>query len=170
MSVTFAEIENAISAQLIAAGLSMVEVDLPEVLSGRNVPSFHCRMTKCELDIIGKKIKYMPTMSVFVIIKNINVEKVRRQTIYPLLHGVIGAISFQKLSLAIADIMPINCMEIDLSEFENTGLKLYQIDFKTSFYVDITQAEAIDMLSLAVKYYLTPGSATADAEDDVDLT
>ncbi len=168
MAVSFSDIEDGVVALLTAAGLPAIEADLPSVLQCKVNASFHCRVTGFKAEVFAmRKQKIVPVVSVFVAVKNVSAEKVRRQAIYPLLHGIIGALVFQKLGLAISPIMCTSGDELGDPVMDTTGMRVYQINFKTSFVCEMTAEEALNMIALSVQYFLTPGDAVADAQDDI---
>jgi hypothetical protein len=166
MTVTFAEIEEKLVALLKSKGLAATEADLPSVLACKTSPSFHCRIAsfKCE-NVVMRKFKIVPAISVYLALKNVSIEKNRRQSIYPLIQGIIGILAFQDLGLSIAPLRIQSGQELILPEFADSGIILYQIDLVTGFTCDMSDEKTMTMLRMNLEYYLKPGDTVADAVD-----
>jgi len=168
MAVSFSSIEDGVVALLAKAGLPAIEADLPSVLQCKVNPSFHCRISSFRVESLAmRKQKIIPVVSVFVAMKNVSAEKTRRQAIYGLLQGILGALVFQKLGLAITPLVGVSGDELNIPVLETTGMRVYQINFRTSFVCKMTAEEAMDMIALSVQYFLKPGDTVKDAQDDI---
>lgn len=101
-------------------------------------------------------------------------EESRRDGINPLVFGVIHALARQRFGLAITDLMPKGFKDVTGEEDFKNNLIVYDVEFATSFYVemDITDPTATDLLTVALQYFLQPdvlNDGQADAADTVAL-
>jgi Domain of unknown function (DUF1834) len=158
----------ALSAALKAAGLGVQEVDLDENPPGISQTAVHCSISDIKFDPVTMvKWKALTTLSVFIFVKNTHSQKERRHETYPIIMGCLGTLCNSQLGLAIHQLSPKRLVPVTPAAWKDSGIIVYQLDFGTSFNVSAADlaAEAADLLSVGIKYYLTPGDDVPDAED-----
>ena len=165
------QIETAILRRLQDRGLDVVEVDIkvPQLMLTAN-PSVSCRVSDIQFEAVTQTTyKGNTTVTIFLALKNLAGDKQRRQTAYPLVMGIIGYLSGQTLGLPIKALSPGTARETTPEILEKAGLTIYELEFKTRFYIDVEELPAAQLLELGIRYYLKPGDNVPDAEDTVTV-
>lgn len=115
-------------------------------------------------------------LNVVVKFKNLKREDERRKGIYPILEGIIGALTRQ--TLVDGDSNPIGARPLEFTGFRNitlaqeneAGFILFLIQFKIAFTVTKMDDEQVtDLLRMGISYYLQPNNDTPVVTDTLTL-
>lgn len=97
-------------------------------------------------------------------------EEARRDGINPLIFAIVRILARKRFGLKITDLIPGAFKDVTTEDDFKNNFIVYDLEFSTSFYMELTGDEATtDLLSVALSYFLTPGDAVADAADTVSL-
>lgn len=169
--ITISEIEEAILQRLIDKGLEAGEIKVQKGVEGLVKPAVFVSTDDGRFErITDKTYKQTVSLNVFIVVKHLKSEAERRQAAYPLIGGVVGILLAQTLGLKITPLKPQSFRNITTEDLIERGLMAYQVVFETSFNIDkMTEEEASELLRISLGYYLKPGDAVADAQDDLTL-
>jgi hypothetical protein len=165
------ELEEKIIAELKSVGFSAREIDLDEDVAKLIAPAIHCRITQASFkDLTMTSSRANAIVSVHMVVKSLKSEKDRRHSIHSLIAGCIGYLSCKKFGLEISPLKPRNYTEITNDDMRSTGFIEYRIDFSTSYVSKpVSNAEAMNFLSVGMEYFLKPGDDVAEAQSIVEL-
>ena len=97
-------------------------------------------------------------------------EEARRDGINPLVFGVIKTLARQRFDLKITDLMPKGFKDVTTEEDWKQNKIIYDLEFSTSFYIEITGDEdETDLLTVGLSYFLEPDDGSADSSDIVNF-
>lgn len=118
------------------------------------------------------KMKIEVVLKISIVFKHLNEEQDRREGIYPILLGVIGILTGQKLDLQIDPLKPTGFRNITDGYDEKAGLIVFQMKFGTGFVItEMSDETAEDLLRIGLNYYLQDPAddGVEDATDVVEL-
>lgn len=163
---TFAQIEAAAVARLLAKGLQASEIDIGMEPTGLARPAVHCRITAVDYSRSAmSKYRAAITLSFIVFVKNVKSEKDRRMGVYPLVQGIVSDLMLQTLGLDIGPLVPLRAREVTDDELRTAGIIVYQVDFLTDSTITQEAESGDDLTKMAIDYLLKPGDDVADASD-----
>lgn len=171
MSVTIAQIEDAILERLKSKELTVREFDVQKGVEGLVTPACYIAIDAGSFKRLSQSVfRQILTITLYIVFKHLKDEKERRRGIYPILEGVIGLLTMQTLDLDILPLTPKSFRNITDEDSFRAGLIAYQIEFETSYdVVAMSDDVAGELLKIGLNYYLKPGDEIPDASDLVTL-
>ena len=120
--------------------------------------------------ISQSSVRHSPTVWVDILFSNLADERQRRKGIYLILEGCLQALLFQTLGLSINPLQPEDWHNTTPEEYRKQGLMCFSLKLTTSYTISKQDdAKALDLLTIGLSYYLTPGDDEAAAVDTVTL-
>lgn len=172
--VMLAQIEDAIGAVLSGAGLNVspLSSDLPDDLSTAPVVYIATNKARYERRPTQCSVKQTVTVALTVVFKAMDGAKVLRRGIYPVLEGILGLLTLQKLGLALQDpLVPVGFQNVTDDELLAAGVMVFVLEFELSVIVQQVDSEtAVDLLRIGLSYNLRPDDGTVDAADEIAFT
>ncbi len=160
------EIETQILQRLWDKGL-------PADTSGTTNPAVYCRVESGTFAKTAQgKLKLDALIYLSFVFNSTDTEDTRRNTVFPLLTGALNILALQDLGLTIDPLLPVSFQNITSADDVTAGLLVYQLQFKTYFYIEKMDDEAVtDLLKVALDYYLQEPSddGVKDAADEITL-
>ncbi|MCL2219328.1 MAG: hypothetical protein FWC23_05370 [Chitinispirillia bacterium] len=98
-----------------------------------------------------------PVISVYIVVKGVQ-PKARHDSAYPLTLAVAAALVREDFNLDIEPLEPAGPMtEVFTADGPALGFRLYKIDFKTAFKLDLSDDETLEKLLMTVNEYTYRG-------------
>lgn len=117
-----------------------------------------------------RSINLAPTISLYLVFKSVARTNLRRAGMYPIVMGVIGLLSGNRLDLNIEPLLPVSADEIYHDQLKKIGAIGYRLRFKTDFDCElIDPAAAVDLISLGLTYY-DGQTDVVMAQDEISFT
>ncbi len=164
-------IEEKVTERLEAKIAEPKRVSIDEAHGALAVPSIDVIVGGGSFERVAQKYKIRPSVFVVVTFQNLRSVQDRRKGVYPILEAVIASLVDQSLGLQITALTPKRLDNITEKEEAEEGKIVFQLEFETSFVIEkLTDDAIVDLLSIGLNYYLTPGDDTVDASDTVTLS
>jgi len=94
----------------------------------------------------------------------------RRKGIYLILEGILQALLLQDLGLTIKPLEPQSWRNTTIEELRGQGMLSFSLELSTAYPISRLDDEAlVDLLTIGLNYYLTPGDDTTVSSDTVIL-
>jgi hypothetical protein len=171
MSITFAQIEDAVAELLKSKGVQVAQIDLDTAPLGIANAAIRARITNCRYTVLtANRRRAVPILSIYVFVKNVKNEMSRRHAANVLVDAIISVIEGQTLGLEINPLNVLSSKPDTPSEWIGTGLEVYKIDFDTWYALPRPTQDSGSMLSIALDYFMKPGDEMPDAQDVVDVS
>lgn len=165
-------VEQRIIQRLKDRGLQVRAFELKkEGNLGLTLPAVRCNIEDGTFKKIGQtSFKQIIDIRISVFFKNFGTEESRRKGIYPILAGVIDILTLQDIGLKIDEIEPVSFRRIFHEKYEEAGMIVFQIMFKTGFMIDkVDDDVAGELITIGLNYLLKPGDDEIDAQDEITL-
>lgn len=174
----FSEIEEKILIRLKEKGLQVRGLEIKKDPKGNVAPAVFAHIDEGTFKKVSQST-FKIDISVFLTIafKKLKAEDSRRKGLYPLLLAVINYLTLQNLELKNTDgsnkidpLQPVRFQNVTTEADLASGLLLFQIQFRTGFYIEKVEDEvAGELLRIGLEYYLKPGDDVLDAQDIMEL-
>jgi len=153
--------------------LSIREIAVKSGATGQANPAVYVyiedgEFRKADLDGFNVGINIYLTIK----FKNLRNEKQRRHGIYPILQGILEALTLQDLGLEIEPLKPKAFGNITTDNQAVAGILVFQMAFETDYYLaKIEEESIIDLFKIGLGYYLQWPSddGIKDSEDLITL-
>jgi hypothetical protein len=99
-------------------------------------------------------IHFIPTISVYLVFKNVGQPAQRRRGIHPMIVGTVCILSGSDLGLDIDPLLPISAGELLHEQLKAKGLIGFRLQFTSGFDVEKVDGEdAVRLMSESISYY-----------------